>query len=87
MIACDWLEGPQKIKKILEQNKQFFGFIPIYGLHNRIQDENSNSVCTDILALHKLLRHDGRHNYEGLQMPVHLQLNFVKTIGIGNFHY
>ena len=65
-------------KKFLEQNNQFFGFFPIYGLCSRIQDTNSNSVCTDILALHKLLRQDGRHNYEGLQVPVHSQLNFVK---------
>ena len=70
--------GATKNKNFLEQNKHFFGFIPIYGLRNRIQDENSNSVCTDILALHKLLRQDDRHNYEGLQVPVHSQLNFVK---------
>ena len=65
-------------KYFLEQNNQFFGFIPIYGLRSRTEDENSNSVCTDILALHRLIRQDGRHNYEGLQVPVHSQLNFVK---------
>ena len=62
----------------MAQNKQFFGFIPIYGLHGRITDTNTDSVCTDILLLHKLLRQDGRHNYEGLQIPVHSQLNFEK---------
>ena len=53
-------------KKFLAQNKQFFGFIPIYGLHSPIDDTNTNSVCADILLLHELLRQDGRHNYEGL---------------------
>ena len=62
----------------MAQNKQLFGFIPIYGFQSRIYDTNTNSVCADILLLHKLLRPDGRHNYEGLQIPVHSQLNFEK---------
>ena len=70
--------GAMGNKKFLAQNKQFFGFIPIYGLHSRIEDTSTNSVCTDILALHKLLHQDGRHNYEGLQVPAHSQLDFVK---------
>ena len=28
--------------------------------------------------LHELLCQDGRHNYEGLQIPVHSQINFDK---------
>ena len=32
----------------------------------------------NILHLHKLLRQDGRHNYEGLQIPIRSQLNFEK---------
>ena len=55
----------------MAQNKQLFSFIPIYGLQSRIYDTNTNSVCADILLLNKLLRQDGRHNYEGLQIPVH----------------
>ena len=55
----------------MAQNKQFFSFIPI-------NDTNINSVCTNILVLHELLRQDGRHNYEGLQIPVRSQLNFEK---------
>ena len=54
----------------MAQNKQFFGFIPIYGLQSCMYDTNTNSVCADILLLHKLLCQDGRHNYEGLQIPV-----------------
>ena len=62
----------------MAQNKQLFGFIPIYGLQSRITDTNTNSVCTDILLLHELLRQNGRHNYNGLQIPLHSQLNFEK---------
>ena len=51
----------------MAQNKQFFGFIPIYGLHSCINGTNTNAVCADILVLHELLH--GRHNYEGLQIP------------------
>ena len=65
-------------KNFMAQNKKFFGFIPIYGLHSCIEDTSTNFVCTDILVLHKLLRQDGRHNYEGLQVPVHSQLDFAK---------
>ena len=65
-------------KNFMAQNKQFFGFIPIYGLHSPIDDTNTNSVCRDILLLHEVLCQDGRHNYEGLQIPVHSQLKFGK---------
>ena len=69
--------GAIENKNFMAQNKQSLGFIPIYGLYSRI-GTNTNSVCTDILALHRLVHQYGRHNYKGLQVPVHSQLDFAK---------
>ena len=62
----------------IQQNRPLFGFIPIYGLKSRVYDTGNNSVCTDILELHKKLRQDGRHNYAGLQIPLVSNLNYDK---------
>ena len=40
-------------KQCIEQNRPLFGFIPIYGLKSRVYDNSNNSVCTDIIELHK----------------------------------
>ena len=60
----------------MQQNIQAFGFIPIYGLGSRITYKGKNAACSDRLQLHKVLRADGRHNYEGLQIPVTSKLNY-----------
>ena len=39
-------------KKFLHQNQPLFGFIPIYGLKALHNENNSNTVCKDILLLH-----------------------------------
>ena len=65
-------------KQCIEQNRPLFGFIPIYGLKSRVYDNSNNSVCTDIIELHKKLRADGRPNYLGLQIPVMSKLKYDK---------
>ena len=65
-------------KQCMEQNRPLFGFIPIYGLKSRVYDNGNNSVCTDIIELHKKLRTDGRPNYLGLQTPIISKLNYGK---------
>ena len=60
----------------MQQNVPAFGFIPIYGLGSRVIDRKQGSVCSDILQLHNILRSDGRHNYEGLQIPVASKLHY-----------
>ena len=60
----------------MQQNTPAFGFIPIYGLGSRIINRKQGSVCNDILQLHRILRSDGGHNYEGLQIPVASKLNY-----------
>ena len=60
----------------MQHNAPAFGFIPIYGLGSRVIDRKQGSVCSDILQLHKILRSDGRHNYEGLQIPVASKLHY-----------
>ena len=67
-------------EKCMQQNRPLFGFIPIYGLKSRVYDTGTNSVCTDILELHKRLRQDGRHNYVSLQVPVMSKLNYEKRL-------
>ena len=57
-------------------NRPLFGFIPIYGLKCRVYHTNSNSVCKDIVELHKKLRQDGKCNYTGLQIPVMSKLKY-----------
>ena len=64
-------------KQCMEQNRPLFGFIP-YGLKSRVYDNGNNSVCTDIIELHKKLRTDGRPNYLGLQIPIASKLNYGK---------
>ena len=59
----------------IAQNAPLFGFIPIYGLKSQVVDKCDNNECTDLLQLHKMLRQDGRYNYEGLQIPVPSKLN------------
>ena len=60
----------------ITQNVPLFGFIPIYGIKSHVVDKCHNIECNDILQLHKMLREDGRHNYEGLQIPVPSNLNY-----------
>ena len=60
----------------MQQNVPAFGFIPIYGLGSRVIDRKQGSVCSDILQLHNILRSDGRHNYEGLHIPVASKLHY-----------
>ena len=62
----------------IQQNRPLFGFIPIYGLKSQVYDTGDNSVCKNILELHKKLRQDGRHNYAGLQIPLMSNLNHEK---------
>ena len=45
--------------KCIKQNRPLFGFIPIYGLKSQVYDHSNNSVCTNIIELHKKLRADG----------------------------
>ena len=60
----------------IAQNVPLFGFIPIYGIKSHVVDKCHNIECNDILQLHKMLREDGRHNYEDLQIPVPSKLNY-----------
>ena len=64
--------------KCITQNRPLFGFIPIYGLKSRVYDHKDNPECTDIIAVHKQLRADGRHNFAGLQIPISSKLNHGK---------
>ena len=59
----------------IAQNVPLFGFISIYGLKGQVVDKCHNRKCNDMLQLHKMLREDGRYNYEGLQIPVPSKLN------------
>ena len=63
-------------EQCIEQNRPLFGFIPIYGLKSWVYDKSNNSICTDIIELHKKLRSDGRSNYLGLQIPLKSKLNY-----------
>ena len=65
----------------IAQNVPLFGFIPIYGIKNHVVDKCHNIECNDILQLHKMLRKDGRHNDEGLQIPVPTKLNYKVWAG------
>ena len=65
----------------IAQNVPLFGFIPIYGIKSHVVDKCHNIECNDILQLHKMLREDGRHNYEGLQIPVPSKLNYKVWAG------
>ena len=71
-------KGAPENKTCIQQNRPLFGFIPIYGLKSHVYDMKGNSVCKDILELHRKLREDGRHNYIGLQVPLTSKLKYEK---------
>ena len=56
-------------------------YLPIYGIKSHVVDKCHNIECNDILQLHKMLRVDGRHNYEGLQIPVPSKLTYKVWAG------
>ena len=66
------------LQTVTSTNKPLFGFIPVYGFKNCIYDTGRNDVCNDVLQLHTKWRKDGRYNYKGLQILIHLKLNLKK---------
>ena len=64
-------------KKFFRQNKGNFGYIPLTPLLAKIRD-NPTRGDINILEAHKRVKQDGRHNFEGLQIPVQSKLNHEK---------
>ena len=80
----------EKIKKarLLDGNKQFFrqnkgnfGYIPLTPLPAKIRD-NPTAGDISILEAHKRVKQDGRHNFEGRQIPVQSKLNHENFFNI-----
>ena len=73
-------EGPFN-KLVLEQNRDFFGFLPLSKMPEKIKD-SSVPHSLEYLEIHRRIRADGRPHFCGLQLPVPSKLNSEKI-----FHY